>query len=163
MALVTVKGLRGIQWDKSNDWEITIEGFNFQNRGFFPANDFELTFFGVENEQVSSTGVEIPKNRTIPNVTLSYIDDENLTTTKFFTDWQRSLVSSDGYKVLPLMESYKTIHIHKLNSMKEKIIYWKLKGFPTGNIQYHGDSDGSIPIYSINFTIVGGGLKWNNA
>ena len=160
MALVTVKKLRGIQWDKSNNWEIILEGFNFQGRNFFPANDSELTFFGIENEGIGGTGIEMAKSRTIPNVTLSYIDDESMSTTKFFTNWQREIVSMDGYDVLPMSNSGKFIHIYKLNSMKERTHYWRLLGFPTGNLQFHGDSDGSVPFYSVNFTILAGSLKW---
>ena len=162
MSLVTVTKLRSVQWDKSNNWEIIIPSLNFNGKNtFFPANDTELTFFGIENLEISGTGISIPKSRTIPNVTLSYIDDETLSITKQITAWQKSIVSSDGYSVLPMNVASHDIFIYKLNSMKKRIAFWKLKGFPTGNLQYHGDSDGSIPIYSVNFSVTHGGLAWN--
>jgi len=160
MSMVTISELRKIQWDKSNLWEIKIDGFDFKNVDFFPANDTELTFFGIENGQIQSTGLEFVKTRTIPNVTLSYIDDETMSVTKFFTDWQREMVSMDGYDVLPLDECHKTLIITKVNSLNEKLYKWILNVYPTGNLQFHGESDGSLPFYSVNFTVVGGGLDW---
>ena len=160
MSLVTVTHLRKHQWDKSNNWDINVEGIFFGNSRVFPANDTELTFFGIENESIGSTGLEMAKTRTRPNVTLSYIDDENLSITKQFTDWQRTIVSMDGYEVLPLSDACRFLNITKLNSMKEPLFKWRLKGYPTGTIQYHGDSDGSVPFYSVNFVITEGALDW---
>jgi len=160
VSLVTVTNLRKQQWDKSNNWDIRVTDIKFGNSSVFPANDTELTFFGIENESIGSSGLEMVKTRTKPNITLSYIDDENLSITKQFTDWQRSLASMDGYEVLPLSHAGRYIFITKLNSMKEPIFKWRLRGFPTGTLQYHGDSDGSVPFYSVNFVIIEGSLDW---
>ena len=161
MAIATVTDLRKIQWDKSNIWDVQIEDFKFDDGVlFFPGNDLEVTFFGVENESFGETGIEAPKKRSLPNVTLSFIDSENLTTLKYFTDWQRNLVSSDGYEVTPMNKAYRILIVTKLNSMKQPLYKWVLRVFPTGNLQYHGDSDGSVPLYSVNFTVVGGNLEW---
>jgi len=164
VALVSVEGLRGIQWDKSNQWDVRIDGLLLRNGSLkiFPANDLELTFFGIEEESIGSTGLSMPKTRTIPNITLSYIDTEIMEVTRFFTDWQRDIVSADGYEVLPQDEAMKLIVISKLNSKKETIYSWSVWAYPTGNIQFHGDSDGSIPMYSVSLTVVGGSLKWAN-
>ena len=157
MAIIDVESLRKIQWDKSNLWDIFIEGNSFQ--GFVPANDISMGFFGVATEQMGASGLEFPANRTVPTFNLSYYDDENLTMTNFFSGWLHKTVSLDGYKYELLENIQRLIIVYKLNSKREVISSWSFHAFPTGNIEYHGDSDGSLPIYTINFIVSAGSMK----
>ena len=158
MAIIDVESLRDIQWDKSNLWEISIEDNTFL--GFVPSNDISMGFFGIGTEQVGSSAIEFPATRTVPTFNLSYYDDEDLTQTKFFTEWLRSMVSLDSYRVELLENAHKLITISKLNSKRQIIWEWVFHAFPTGNIEYHGDSDGSLPIYTLNFIVSAGSMKW---
>ena len=158
MAIIDVESLRTIQWDKSNLWEIAIEDNTFL--GFVPSNDISMGFFGIGTEQVGASAIEIPASRTVPTFNLSYYDDEDLTQTNFFTEWLRSMVHIDGYRVNLLENVHKLITVSKLNSKRQIIWTWTFHAFPTGNIEYHGDSDGSLPIYTLNFIVSAGSMKW---
>ena len=160
MAIITIETLRGIQWDKSNLWDIAIEGSPGAFNAWVPANDIQLGFFGVGTEQVGSSGLEIPYTRTIPTFNISYYDDEDLTMTDFFSTWLRQTISLNGYRVAHLEDIQKYFVISKLNSKKEVIKTWTFQAFPTGNIEYHGDSDGSLPIYTLTFSVSAGSMTW---
>ena len=161
MAIINIENLRAVQWDKSNLWDITIDDMPTSPfTGWIPVNDVQLGFFGVSGESIGSTGLEIPYTRTVPTFNLSYYDDEELTITKFFTDWLKSMVSDDGYDVMLLEDAQKKITIQKLNSVLDEATQtWIFNAYPTGNIEYHGDSDGSLSVYSLTFTVSGGNMS----
>lgn len=158
MPIVTVETLRGLQWDKSNLWDIFIDGNTFQ--GMVPSNDISMGYFGIGTEGVGSSGLEIPASRTVPTFNLSYYDDEDLTMTKFFTAWLQSIASIDGFRYELLENIQKYIVVSKLDSTKQTTYDWLFQGYPTGTIEYHGDSDGSLPIYTLNFIITAGSMEW---
>ena len=124
--------------------------------GFFPANDLEIGFHGITNGQFGN--LEFAQSAVYPTLTLSYVDDEYLTTTFAFREWMSEIVSKNGLKVQPINSAGKNIIINKLNSMRHVIDQYTFFAYPTGNITYHGDSDGSIPIYSVQFTVIGSDL-----
>ena len=160
MAIIDINSLIGFQWDKSNLWDIAIEDMKFQSWGTgLPANDVQLGFFGIANEAIGSSGLDIPNTRTIPTLTLSYIDDEELTVTNFFKKWLQDMVSLDGVRVQTMETASKQIVLQKLKHDHSMSDVWVVNAFPTGNLEYHGDSDGSVPIYSVAFTVTGGDLK----
>ena len=162
MAIVTVETLRQIQWDKSNLWDITIPGSPADFHAWIPINDLQMGFFGVTAEQAGSSGLEFPATRTVPTFNLSYYDNENLSMTHWFSKWLKQTVSLDGYRVAHLESIQRDIIVTKLNSMREPIYTWSFKAFPTGNIEYHGDSDGSLSIYTLTFTVSAGELIWKD-
>ena len=160
MAIVTVETLREVQWDKSNLWDITIDGSPAEFNGWVPINDIQMGFFGVANEQAGSSGLEFPATRTVPTFNLSYYDDEQLSMTQWFATWLNQTVSLNGYRVAHLEDIQRTFVVTKLNSMRQPIFTWTFQAFPTGNIEYHGDSDGSLSIYTLTFTVSAGSLTW---
>ncbi len=165
-SIINITNLANLQWDKSNLWSINIKGmpdFHAWPGGTFAANDTQLGFFGISNESIGSTGLDIPHTRTVPSLTLSYVDDETLTITNFFKDWLREMITLDGFRVQTLEEALKIITIYKLKHDLSIAETWILKAFPTGNFDYHGDSDGGqAPIYSLTFTVVAGNLESPN-
>jgi len=161
MAL-TVENLRTKQWDKSNLWDITLEGMEFADPSrWIPVNDMEIAFQGIENGTLGETGVEFAQKTTSPTLTLSYIDDENLTMTHALRTWQSYIISHDGVWVKPMNSAgvLKRLVINKLNSKKETTTTINTFVYPTGAISYHGDSDGSTPIYSVTFVVAKMGIK----
>ncbi len=159
MPIINVETLRTIQWDKSNLWEISIEDSTFD--GWIPSNDITMGFFGIGTVPVGDSGLEIPATRTIPTFNLSYYDVEDLRMTKFFTEWLHTTSSLDGYRYMLMENVHKQFIISKLNSKREIIYTWMFKAYPTGAIEYHGDSDGSLPIYTLNFTVTAGDMVWH--
>jgi len=154
MAL-TVENLRTKQWDKSNLWDIFIDGIEFSTEKWLPANDLEFVFHGIENGTMGETSVEFAQKATQPSMTLAYLDDENLTMTHALRTWQEYIISYDGVWVKPMNAEgvLKQMVITKTNHEKEAVTRINAFVFPTGAITYHGDSDGSLPIYSVTFNI----------
>jgi len=155
MAL-TVENVRSKQWDKSNLWDIYIVGIDFSTKNWIPANDIEYTFHGIENGTVGETNVNFAKGHVKPTLTMSYMDDENLTMTHALREWQEHIVSKDGIYVKPIYADgvLKQMVLSKLNHKKEVVTNINAYIYPTGTISYHGDSDGSTPIYTVTFEVV---------
>lgn len=151
---LTVEKVRSPQWDKSNLWDIKIDGI-YGVKGFIPSIDIEFGFHGIQNGTVGNSSLEFAQTTTFPIFTMSYIDDEKLTFTKQLANWQSQIVSENGLVVQPPETASKLILIEKLSSLRNVKETFTLKGFPTGQINYHGDSDGSAPVYSVQFTITG--------
>ena len=168
MGIISIRNLAGdLQWDKSNLWDISIEGLNFHSWPTMypvgtgmPANDIQLNFFGVLMESIGNTGLSIPYGSSWPTLSLSFIDDEQLTVFDFFKSWMYSMAPTiDGYRATLLNETSKSIVVSKLNHQQKVERAWTFRAFPTGGIEYHGDSSGDIKIYTINFNIVSGNLE----
>lgn len=157
MPLVNIEQLRAIQWDKSNLWDIEIDGIQ-NSAGFIPANDMELGFHGVTDGQYGAAS--FAQSTTYPVLTLSFMDDEKLSVVNQLRDWMSDIVDTTGLIVAPVNMIKRAIIITKLTSTRTPVpggtmVLW---AYPTGQISYHGDSDGSTPIYSLQFTVVGSDL-----
>lgn len=155
MGLINIESVRSIQWDKSNLWDVTIDGIKNPN-GWFPANDLELGFHGLTEGTYGA--LSYAQGTTFPLLTMSYMDDEKLSVTLALKSWMSEIVSSNSLIVQPPEKAKKAIIIKKLNSMRSVIKEFTIYAHPTGQITYHGDSDGSTPIYSLQFTIIGSDL-----
>ncbi len=160
MAL-TVDNLRTKQWDKSNLWDVDIQGITFGGAKWLPANDVELVFHGIENGTLGDSGVEFAQKASHPSITMSYLDDENLSMTHSIRQWQEHIVSHDGIYVKPIESAgvLKHFTLKKLNHKRETVTTVNAMVYPSGSLNYHGDSDGSTPIYSVAFTVVKMGFE----
>lgn len=163
MPLTSIEQIRSVQWDKSNLWDIHIPAAIHPFDAWVPANDVEFGFRGIVNEAFgSASGLEFPKSTSYPTLTISYMDDEDLSMTMFLKEWQEGIVNVEGTMVKTVYDPdvSKTIIITKHNSKKENVLTINCLGYPTGQITYHGDSDGSTPIYSVQFTITASEVKY---
>jgi len=160
MKKITIERIRTVQWDKSNKWEFELEGLNEKFGGWTSTTSLEIGFFGVTTEALGSTGTEYISGHTYPTLTISYVDSEDLKITQFFTKWMQDCVSEDGYEVETVADAAKDFNVFKTLSTNETKHTWQGKVIPSGNITYTGDSDGSVPIYQVNFMVVAGSLKW---
>lgn len=157
---ITLERLRTVQWDKSNKWDFELEGLNEQFGGWTSATSLEIGFFGVVTEALGSTGTEYISGHTYPTLTISYVDSEDLKVTNYLTQWMKDCVSMDGYEVLTVDQAAKHFTVTKTLSTNAPTARWQGKVIPSGNITYTGDSDGSVPIYQINFMVVAGSVKF---
>ena len=151
---LTVENVRAPQWDKSNLWDVTVDGIEPIKGKVVPIIDIEIGFHGIQNATLPGTSLEFPQTSQFPILTISYIDDENLSFTKSLRKWVDEIVSENGLVVKPVEQAKKHILFTKLNSLrtgKDRMSIW---GYPSGQITYHGDSDGSLPVYSLQFTVV---------
>jgi len=153
MAL-TIEQVRAPQWDKSNLWSVLIQGVATLRGGLFPINDIEIGYHGIQNGTLSGTSLEFAQTATFPILTMSYIDDQDLKFTKGLRKWMAEIVSEDGLVVQPIEQAMKAIIFSKQGSLRFSEDDSAIWAYPTGQITYHGDSDGSSPIYSIQFTVV---------
>ncbi len=153
MAL-TVENVRASQWDKSNLWDVRIDGVDSLSGSVFPINDIEIGYHGIQNGTLSGTSLEFPQTATFPILTMSYMDDEDLSFTTGLREWIDEIVSKDGLVVQPVEQAKKHIMFTKLSSLRTPINTEAIWAYPTGQLTYHGDSDGSVPIYSLQFTVV---------
>jgi len=151
---LSVEDVRAVQWDKSNLWEIEIDGIDGVN-SFIPANDIELGFNGISNGTINGTSLEFAQTTVHPTLTMSYMDDEELSFTTQLREWQGEIVSEDGLVVLPIELAKRAIIITKLSSLKLGGDKFTIHGYPSGSLSYHGESDGSAGVYSLTFTIIG--------
>ena len=152
---------KNVQWDSSNKWDFELDGLNALFGGWVSTTSIELGFWGTTTESVGSSGVDYISGRTYPTLTLSYLDPEDLRVTKFFSSWVKDMVSQDGYEVQMVSQAAKAFSIHKTDSTNQSIQIWKGKVIPNGNVTYTGDSDASIPMYQITFTVVAGSMDWD--
>ncbi len=159
---ITLHRMRSIQWDASNKWEFELDGLENLFGGFTSATTLELGFFGVTNESLGSSNIEYISGRTLPTLTISYVDSEDLKVTRFITEWMASCVSQDGYEVALVEDASKKFTVHKLKSTGKSVYKWIGKVIPSGNIIYNGDTDGSVPNYQVTFSVVAGSLQWVN-
>lgn len=149
-----------IQWDSSNKWDIELDGLNEKFGGWAPVTSLELGFWGITTEGVGSSGTDYISGHTYPTFTMSYVEPEELSVTKFLTGWISEMVSHDGYEVQMVSEAAKRINIYKTDSTNETRYIWTGMVIPTGNVTYNGDSDASVPMYQIQFNVVAGSLEW---
>lgn len=160
---ITTEFMRGenIQWDSSNKWDFELQGLNDLFEGWVSATSLELGFWGITTEGVGSSGADYISGHTYPTLTLSYLDPEDLRVTNYFTEWIAEMASHDGYEVQMVSEAARQFDIHKTDSTNESRYIWTGKVIPTGNVTYTGDSDASVPMYQIQFTVVAGSMKWS--
>jgi len=153
MAL-TIGNVRSSQWDKSNLWDVIIDGVPKLSGNVYPVIDIEIGYHGIQNGTISGTSLEFPQTTTFPILTMSYIDNENLDFTIGLREWVDTIVSKDGLVVQPVEIAKKHIMFTKQNSLRSSKKTNAIWAYPTGQITYHGDSDGSLPVYSLQFTVV---------
>lgn len=154
MGLLTVTELQFVQWDKSNLWDINLDG---KSGVKCPAIQVELGFLGGESTTLGDTALSYPKTTVYPTLTITYLDNEWLDFTTYLRDWYKKISKTDNFNITPISDCVKPCIISKLNSMKIPLDTWVLQIYPTGQVTYQGDSDGGMtPTYTVEFVVAGG-------
>ena len=154
--MLTIEHLRSKQWDKTNLWELNIDG---KTGISCPAISVEIGFQGGEGGNMGDTSLLYPKNTTYPIMSITYVDTEDLDFTNYFRKWFKQIYKQNNFSITPINDAVRDCIVMKLNSMKIPTQEWTLRIYPIGQITYQGDSDGSsTPTYSLQFVVAAGDI-----
>lgn len=147
--------VRAIEWGASYLWDIKLEGAPAPFSDWFPATDVDInnitttSFVGT----MSTTEFKSPMNKSAPDMSITYLDDEEGTLHHWFEEWLNSTVSNEG--VLTLAEAVKTLHVIKYRRDKSVVYRKSYLVYPDGGHPFKGTSSSEADQHNLNFNIAG--------
>lgn len=145
---------KNIDYEDASAWE-----FSFQDSlpspfaSWVPATSVKLSTYTIEDEKFDL--ITFPSGISLPKLSISYIDDENLTVSRYINSWINEIVSPDGSEVAALSECLRTVHFTKLKRDRQtEVVQFDAEVYPTSSIDLSGSNKGDIPERQVDFVIV---------
>ena len=152
-----LEDIRKVEWSKSWLWDIKIPDGPPEFRQWFPATDIVINNWSLDtyNFAGGTTTFEIPKNSSLYNMRITFVDDIDHHISKWLTGWVDEI--TEGGNIQTLSECCKKIEVMKLRNRGEVVkgypkTYWV---FPKGSMDYNGNSEAEVHKEEVEFIICG--------
>jgi hypothetical protein len=146
-SLNNINQLRSIEWSKKYLWDVifipntdkTLVPFD----RWLPAVSVDDTVATIKSHQIQGSLVDfsIPLNQESTSITISFIDDINMTLYQWFKHWINVGIFNSGSGVSYIDKCLRTIQLQKLDNNLEPISTVVYLVYPISSIQYSGSSD----------------------
>ena len=149
-------------------WDVKFEGNTAPPHPFddwFPAVSVSKNVYTMENHQLQFylSSYSFPKNTAEFEISITYLDDQNLTVLDWATKWiNEDILGGRQGRIAPLEEAARPIQLLRMeyrNGEKVPIEspqfpswYWTI---PTGSVNYEGGSTAEAHQYTLDLAVVG--------
>lgn len=149
--------LLGIEWAKSNKWDIRLLESDAPEpfKAFFPAIKVTEPVFSLEDHSFSigNASLDIIKGYKQPELSIEFYDDHNSTLEKYMEKWVNSRILGNYTYTLPIESTLKKIEVYKYNNLGKKVQNTIYQVCPKGDLVRENESEGEFVTFSMAFII----------
>lgn len=174
-----ITAIRNIEVEKRYLWVVDfIPGANsitppapFDD--IFPASEVNIPFTNLSTDNIGfgQTELQIPKNETARDLSITFYDDEQRTLLKWFSDWMRLDIKNNGAYMSGVNDQHQAvaadsfgnqrrvyptrqIRLSLLDSYRSEVAHYNYLIFPKDSIDFAGSQVSEATQYTLNFAIV---------
>jgi len=152
--------LLAVEWGESHLWDIKFYGSQTPGgafSGWFPAVSVDEPISVLTTADISTPQgtYKIPRSGEQKELKVTFYDDVNHSLSNWIREWIDVTILGNGLYVLPLEQSMSSVMIIKSDKQGNTMMTTDYNVFPEGTITYQGTSEGGIPLYDVNFIVVG--------
>ncbi len=165
--LNNINQVRSIQWSYKFLWDIKFLPLplrppllaNTANIELAPFNKWlpaievvdEMASVETTTFELANTSFEIPTHSTNKSLTVTFIDDIDLTLHHWFTSWMKKGILNDNTGLSYVADSLRTIQIQYLDTDMKPTYIASHKVFPKGIIAFNGSSESANQTLEVTF------------
>lgn len=155
--LKNLEQIRSIEWSRSWTWDIQFEDESMPEpfTKWFPATDVEEGLYNLEPLQVTGGlgTFEVPKSWVMLSLNITFVDSAYLVLERWLEEWVNVTILGNGEYVACLQDSVKKVHVAKLDGKKELVALNSYLVFPTGPLNFSGNSASEVSSHQVEFRI----------
>lgn len=175
-----ITAIRSLEVDKRYLWVVDfVDGLNSIKppapfNELFPASDITITMAQLNTSTLTfgQTDMQIPKNSSGAELSITFYDDEKRTLLKWFFDWINLDIKNNGQFMSGIKDRHKVvakdsfgndersvyparqIRLGLLDSYRSDIAFYNYLIFPKGNLDFAGTQASEATQYTVSFAIV---------
>ncbi len=163
MFLTKIDQLRAndLEWGRTYLWDCWFPNAPAPFNQWFPATEVEEGIATLTPHEFEGYlgSFKVPKSTTDQGLRLTFADDVNCTLCEWISywinEWIFNGVSGTKSRVRCLEDSVRQVHIMKLDLQRNPVKTSYYAVFPTGSVNFVGNSESGLPSYAVEFVIAG--------
>lgn len=153
MRLQSINTLRAQEWSRAYLWDIEFPDFG----KFFPAVDVEENLAILQHQDFTfyQSTYKAPFRTTNFDLKVTFAEYADHSVSKWLQEWINVKILGNGQYVQTVEEASRACNLFKLNPDRSVLSTSSYLVIPEGELTFHGSSESSTEMVSLNFIITG--------